>query len=88
MDWRGAPTLNLFAAAVDDDDTLITGNVADVARIAAEHLSAGRHHPGILIALSTRFSRRPAGIAQLVAAIRKVADDEVADRVIYLEPQA
>jgi hypothetical protein len=79
---------DLFAAAVDDGYTLVTENVADFARIAAEHLSAGRHHPGILVALSSRFSRRPAGIAPLVAAIRNVNDAEVADRVIYLESQA
>jgi hypothetical protein len=77
---------DLFAAAVEDGSTLLTENVADFARIAAEHLSAGRHHPGILVALSSRFSRRPGGIAPLVAAILKVADNEVADRVIYLEP--
>lgn len=81
----GRSDSDLFTAAVADDYTLVTENVADFARIAAEHLSAGRHHPGILVALSSRFSRRPAGITQLVAAIRKTADDEVTDRVIYLE---
>jgi len=79
---------DLFAAAVDGGYTLVTENVADFARIAAEHLSAGRHHPAILLALSSCFSRRPAGVAPLVAAIRKVNDKEVADRVIYLEPGA
>jgi hypothetical protein len=83
----GRSDSDLFAAAVDDEYALVTENVADFARLAAEHLSAGRHHSGILVALSTRFSRRPAGIAQLTAAIHKVADDEVGDRVIYLEPQ-
>jgi Domain of unknown function (DUF5615) len=84
----GRSDRDLFAAAVDDGYTLVTENVADFARIAAEHLTAGRHHPGVLVALSSRFSRRPAGIAPLVAAIRKVTDEEAADRVIYLESKA
>jgi hypothetical protein len=83
----GRSDADLFAAAVDDDYTVLTENVADFARLAAEHLSTGRHHPGILVALSSRFSRRPAGITHLVAAVRKVTDDEVVDRVIYLESQ-
>jgi hypothetical protein len=60
-------------------------NVADFARISAEHLIAGRHHPGVLIALSSRFSRRPANVGALVASIRAVPGDALADRVIYLQ---
>jgi hypothetical protein len=39
----------------------------------------------VLIALSSRFSRRSAGIAQLAAAIDAVATEQLADRVLYLE---
>ena len=46
---------------------------------------AGRHHPGILIALSARFSRRPDGVSALVAAIRLVAEDRLGDRTVYLQ---
>jgi hypothetical protein len=60
-------------------------NVGDFARIAAEHSTAGGHHYGVLIALSSRFSRRPAGIGPLVAAIQAIADEQIADRVVYLE---
>jgi len=40
---------------------LLTENVADFVRIASDHLSTGGHHPGVLVALSSRFSRRPSG---------------------------
>lgn len=74
----------VLAAAVADGYTLLTENVADFAHISAEHLSAGRHHGGVLIALSSRFSRRRAGIGSLVAAIHSVADQQLGDRVVYL----
>ncbi len=74
---------DVFAAAVTADRAVLTENTADFARIAAEHLEAGRHHPGILIALSSRFSRRTSGIAQLVDAIRAVEGEVLDDRVVY-----
>lgn len=48
---------------------LLTENVADFTRISVEHLLSGQHHPGVLIALSSRLSRRPTGIPALVEAI-------------------
>jgi len=81
----GRPDADILAAAVADGLTVLTENVADFARISAEHLTAGRHHPGVLIALSARFSRRPAGIGFLVASIRAVSVEQLEDRVIYLQ---
>jgi hypothetical protein len=75
----------VFGAAVAGGYTVLTENVGDFARIAAEHSTAGRYHHGVLIALSRRFSRRPAGIAPLVAAIQAVADEQITDRVVYLD---
>jgi hypothetical protein len=80
----GSSDPEVFAAAIMDGRTLLTENVADFARISAEHLLAGRHHPGVLIALSSRFSRRTAGIDPLVTAIRGVVDEQLADRLVYL----
>lgn len=74
----------VFAAAIAEGSVLLTENVADFTRISAEHLLAGQHHPGVLIALSSRFSRRPAGTPALVAAIAAIAERSAADRVIYL----
>jgi hypothetical protein len=59
--------------------------VADFARIAADQLTAAHHHPGVLIALSSRFSRRPAGRDALVAAVLSTADEPLEDRVVFLE---
>ena len=81
----GRSDLDLFATAVADGDVLLTENVADFARIAADHLTAGHHHPGVLIALSSRFSRRPAGRGALVAAVLAIADQPLEDRVAFLE---
>jgi predicted nuclease of predicted toxin-antitoxin system len=81
----GRPDPDVFAAAVARGQAMLTENVADFARISAEHLTAGHRHPGVLIALSSRFSRRPAGIGPLVSAIRAVADQQLEDRVVYLQ---
>jgi hypothetical protein len=61
-----------------------TENAGDFNNISAEHLSTGARHPGVLIVLSSRFSRRPAGIGRLVTAIAAVADQQLDDRVVYL----
>lgn len=82
----GSSDPDVFAAAAVQGRALLTENVADFARISAEHLTAGEHHHGVLIALSSRFSRRPAGIPSLVQAILGVADRQLADCVIYLQP--
>ncbi|HWY89828.1 MAG TPA: DUF5615 family PIN-like protein [Solirubrobacteraceae bacterium] len=76
---------DVFAAAVARDQAILTENVADFARISAERLTAGHHHPGVLIALSSRFSRRPAGMGPLVSAIHALADQQLKDRVVYLQ---
>jgi hypothetical protein len=75
----------VFGAAVAGGYSVLTENVSDFARIAAEHSTAGGHHHGVLIALSSRCSRRPAGIGPLIAAIQAMAGEQIADRVVYLE---
>jgi predicted nuclease of predicted toxin-antitoxin system len=84
----GRSDLDVFAAAASDGYVLLSENVADFARIAADHLSAGHHHPGVLIALSSRFSRRPAGRRTLVVAVLAMADQSLEDRVVFLERMA
>jgi hypothetical protein len=80
----GASDPEVFGAAVAGGYSVLTENVGDFTRIAAEHSTAGGHHDGLLIALSSRFSRRPAGIGPLIAAIQALADEQIADRVVYL----
>jgi predicted nuclease of predicted toxin-antitoxin system len=80
----GRSDLDVFATAVADGYALLTENVADFARIAADHLTAGHHHPGVLVALSSRFSRRAAGRGALVAAVLASAGEPLEDRVVFL----
>lgn len=81
----GSSDPEVFAAAIAEGSALLTENVADFTRISAEHLLAGQHHPGVLIALSSRFSRRPAGIPALVAATVGLVGQPVVDCVVYLQ---
>jgi hypothetical protein len=81
----GASDPEVFGAAVAGGYSILTENVGDFTPIAAQHSTAGGHHDGLLIALSSRFSRRPAGRRPLIAAIKAVADEQIEDRVIYLE---
>jgi len=80
----GASDPEVFGAAVAGGYSVLTENVGDFTHIAAEHSTAGGDHPGVLIALSSRFSRRPAGIGPLIAAIQAIAGEQIADRVVYL----
>jgi hypothetical protein len=84
----GSSDTEVFGAAVASGRVVLTENVGDFARIAGEHSTAGRHHEGVLVALSTRFSRRPAGIQPLITAIRVAENQLLADRVVYLRRAA
>lgn len=81
----GSADPDVFAAAVASGYTVLTENVGDFTRLAAEHSTAGGHHHGLLIALSSRFSRQPAGSAALVAAVNDAAQQSLDDRVVYLK---
>lgn len=85
LSLAGASDAEVFGAAVAGGYAILTENVGDFTRIAAEHSTAGGRHPGLLIALSSRFSRRHAGLQPLVEAIHAVADEDMQDRVIYLK---
>lgn len=77
----GSPDTDVFAAAVDRGCAVLTENVGDFTRIAADYSTTGRHHHGLLIALSPRFSRQLAGSAALVAAIAEAVQHPLDDRV-------
>jgi hypothetical protein len=75
----------ILSAAAEGGYALMTENVADLARIASEQVASGKHHRGVLIALSSRFSRRPHGINAIAAAVCAVVDEPLDDRLLYLE---
>jgi predicted nuclease of predicted toxin-antitoxin system len=81
----GGSDAQVFAAAVAGGCAVLTENVGDFTRIAAEHSLAGGQHHGLLIALSSRFSRRPQENLPLIAAIQAVAGMPLDDRIVYLE---
>jgi uncharacterized protein with PIN domain len=81
----GAADSEVLAAAIAEQRILLTENVTDFTRISAEHLVAGLHHPGVLIALSSRFSRRAAGSTTLLAAILAIAEQQLGDCLVYLQ---
>lgn len=81
----GSSDPDLLAAAAVGGYVVLSENVADFARIATDHVVSGGHHPGVLIALSSRFSRRASGIHTIVAAALAVADEALEDRLVYLE---
>jgi hypothetical protein len=81
----GRSDVDVFTAGIDLDRAILTENAADFRPISAEHLMAGEHHPGLLIAVSSRFSRRPTGISRLVGAFRALSDRDLRDCVVYLK---
>lgn len=88
LGMAGAPDPDVFESARTGGYTLLTENVADFASLAAECSARGEQHPGILMALSSRFSRRPAGIGVVVAAIDALGEMSPTDRAVYLAPAA
>lgn len=81
----GSSDPHVFEAARAGGYTVLTENVADFARIASDHVTTGEHHPGVLVALSSRFSRGASGRPTLLASILAVKSEELGDRVVYLE---
>ncbi len=84
MSLSGVSDADLMKMAAGERLAVLTENVADFARIASDWAAAGRHHAGILIALSSRFSRRPSGIAAITFSVLKIAGLPLDDQVVYL----
>ncbi len=80
----GGSDADVFAAAGLRSCVVLTENVADFTRLAGDAASAGQHHRGLLIDLSSRFSRRREGIGHLVAAVLAVSRETMEDRIVYL----
>ncbi len=85
LGMAGSSDAQVFAAAVAGGYAVLTENVGDFTRIAAEHSVAGGRHDGLVIALASRFSRRPQGLPSLIAAIEALANTDLADRIVYLK---
>lgn len=87
---RGLADEELLVIATREERALASENVADFMRLYGEWGSAGRLHAGIVIALSSRFSRTPAGDEVLVAALvelcARLEPNRLAEAVHFLAP--
>lgn len=81
----GLSDYDLLEAAAAGGYVLLTENASDFSRIVAERVAGGGHHPGVLMALSSRLSRRPSGIPSIAAAIGATANEELEDQLVYLK---
>lgn len=86
---RGLADEELLVIAAREGRALVSENVADFMRLYGEWGAAGRGHGGIVIALSSRFSRTPAGNEVLVDALAELCaqrsgGESLADAVHFL----
>lgn len=86
---RGLADEELLVVAAREGRALVSENVADFMRLYGEWGGAGRRHAGIVIALSSRFSRTPAGYEVLVESLVELSarypeDEALADAVHFL----
>lgn len=70
----GASDATVFDTAEDEGRAVITNNVKDFRRLAAERLARGGSHPGLILLPSTQTRTRSA-IPGLVRAIERVLQD-------------
>lgn len=86
---RGLADEELLVIAAREGRALVSENVADFMRLYGEWGAAGRPHAGIVIALSSRFSRTPAGYEVLVDSLvelcaQRSGRETLADAVHFL----
>jgi hypothetical protein len=86
---RGLADEELLVVAAREGRTLVSENVADFMRLYGEWGAAGRRHTGIVIALSSRFSRTPAAYEVLVDSLvelcgQRPGHEALADAVHFL----
>lgn len=86
---RGLSDEELLVVAAGEGRALVSENVADFMRLYGEWGSADRRHAGIVAALSSRFSRTPAGYEVLLDSLVELCtqhpgDEALADAVHFL----
>jgi hypothetical protein len=86
---RGLSDEELLVVAAGEGRALVSENVADFMRLYGEWGSADRRHAGIVVALSSRFSRTPAGYEVLADSLvelcaQRPGDEALADAVHFL----
>lgn len=86
---RGLADEELLVVAAREGRALVSENVADSMRLYGEWGAADRRHAGIVIALSSRFLRTPAGYEVFVDSLvefcaQRPGHEALADAVHFL----
>ncbi len=66
---KGLADVELLALAAREGRAVVSENVSDFMRLYGEWGATGREHAGVVIALSSRFSRGPVGRRVLANAL-------------------
>jgi hypothetical protein len=72
---KGLADEELLVIAAREERAVVSENVSDFMRLYGEWAAAGREHAGVVIALSSRFSRTPAGWGALVTALAELRSE-------------
>lgn len=72
---KGLSDEELLTGASRDRRAIVTENVSDFMRLVGQWADADQDHSGVVIALSTRFSRTPAGHGELVEGLVELCAD-------------
>lgn len=72
---KGLADEELLVIAAREERAIVSENVSDFMRLYGEWAAAGRDHAGVVIALSSRFSRTPAGYETLVTALAELCSE-------------
>jgi hypothetical protein len=79
---RGLADEELLVVAAREGRALVSENVSDFMRLYGEWGAAGRRHAGIVIALSSRFSRTPSGYEVLLDSLVELCDQRPGDEAL------
>jgi nucleoside-diphosphate-sugar epimerase len=72
---KGLADEELLVIAAREERAVVSENVSDFMRLYGEWAAAGREHAGVVIALSSRFSRTPAGWDALINALAELRSE-------------
>lgn len=83
----------LWAVARSERRMIVTQDVGDFIRLAAQDAAIGKTHPGLALIHHRRFSRGDRDIGRLVASLRALlaahpADHAIAGQIVWLEADA
>jgi predicted nuclease of predicted toxin-antitoxin system len=86
---RGKPDRDVLEAGVAEHRAIVTENARDFVLLHRRFIDEGRTHYGIVLTVPRRFTRRKAGRAQFLTALRSLlraypSEDGLRDQLIWL----